>query len=357
MSKKPVEPKAPKSAAAPSSPPSPAPSPAPSPPPAEAAPPKAKTGPGSGPRRNPARKVIQQERVPSTARVRWGRVVSEYTDPKTGETKTRRTFCTPAFIEAAERLTATGQARTKTDLALALGLSQKGLNDYFRRVDSGKGASPPEIEFVTRVRAADVPRPTDAQIEKVAQMASALCLYPRSLAPHLKATSAEISLWLARGAADDGLYEDGAPASRMVRFYRAYELGRQNPLLSARTTLAISAAGAVREELATDRNGQVVYDASGNPTKLLKQEPGDVRAAKLLLDRYGDEGERPTSQHQVDVTVSGGDRPIELDLRGLDRALLIKLAGFDPKELGLDADQMDLDDDGQDDPLDDEEGG
>jgi hypothetical protein len=348
MSKKPADPKTPKGAPTPTvEPPSETPAAPASPPP------KGKPG----PRRNPARRINQQERVPSSARVRWGRVVSQYTDPKTGEVKTRRTFCTPEFIEAAERLVATGQAKTHTQIALALGLSDKGLRDYFRRVDSGKGASPPEIEFVTRMRAADVPRPTDAMIEKVEQMTSALCFYPRSLAPHLKATSAEISLWLARGAADDGLYEDGAPASRMVRFYRAYERGRQNPLLSARTTLAMAARGAVREEIATDAKGQIVYDASGNPVKLLKEELGDIRAAKLLLDRYGDEGERPTSQHQVDVTVSGGDRPIEIDLRGLSKAALIMLAGFDPKELGLDSAEMDLDDEGQDDPLDDEENG
>lgn len=348
MSKKSADPKTSKGTPDPKSPPLSESDDAPASPP-----PKAKPG----PRRNPERRVNQQERVPASARLRWGRMVSQYTDPKTGKTKTRRTFCTPAFIEAAERLMATGQARTVTDIALALGLSPKGLTDYFKRVDSGKGASPPEIEFVTRVRAADVPRPTDAMIEKVEQMASALCLYPRSLAPHLKATSAEISLWLARGAADDGLYEDGAPASKMVRFYRAYERGRQNPLLSARTTLAMSAQGAVREELAVDSKGQIVYDASGNPVKLYKHEPGDIRAAKLVLDRYGDEGERPTSQHQVDVTVSGGDRPIEIDLRGLSKTALIKLAGWDPKELGLDAAEMDLDDDGQDDPLDDEENG
>ncbi len=293
--------------------------------------------------------------MPSQSRMRWGRIRAEYTDPKTGKTGTRLTFCTPEFIAAAEKMVRSGAVRTKQELALALGMTFKGMNHYLIAVDEGRG-TPPEIEFARRIRAAEVPRPSDAQIAQVEQLTSALCLTPQSLAPQLGATSGEIQKWLVEGGARDDEYAANADdVPRMVRFYRAYHKGRQNPLINARLTIVQQASGAVHEEIAYDKNGNPVLDARGEPVKLRKQMPGDIRAADLLLRRYGDEGERPASKHEVDVNVSSGPGGFLIDLTWMPRHALITLAGYEPAELGLNADELDLDDEGQDDPLDDEE--
>lgn len=270
--------------------------------------------------------------------------------PKTG--KTKRTFCTPEFVDTCERLWLTGQVHSDQELSRIMGLSSKTISRYILNVERGEG-SPGERDLVARLKAADrdTLRPTEKMILQLEEAVRAGTLTHRSIAQRINASMDEVKAWLLRGEAENLQFADGEPAPKYVQFFRAFTHARQDVLMGPRSTMLWHAQGAVEEVIATDeRTGEVLYDRNtGQPIKRLKQAPGNFKAAERFLALHGDEEERPLSRSKLDVTVSGGDKPVLLDLRGISIGDLIALAKHDAAAMGGLPDDSFHTDDGDDD--------
>jgi len=274
--------------------------------------------------------------------------------PKTG--KTKRTYCTPEFVDTCERLWLTGQVHSHRELSRIMGLSEKTISVYMGNVERGEG-SPGERDLVARLKAADRDslRPTQKMLTQLEDVVRTGTLTARSIAQRIHASVEEVKNWLLRGEAENPLFAEGEPAPKYVQFFRIYAQTRQDVLTGARSTILWHATGAVEEVIATDeRTGEVLYDKNtGQPIKRLKQAPGNFKAAERFLALHGDEEERPLSRSKLDVTVSGGDKPVLLDLRGVSLQDLIELAKHDAAAMGgLPDDSFRTDDsdgDGEDD--------
>lgn len=330
MSKKPADPATSEGA------PSPAASTSKAPPKAKPTKAKPKAAPVTEPH-NDADELEPESPAPAGSRgnrrAKLDREVSVH--PKTG--KTKRTFCTPEFVDTCERLWLTGQVHSDQELSRIMGLSSKTISRYILNVERGEG-SPGERDLVARLKAADRDslRPTEKMIAQLEEVVRTGTLTPRSIAQRVQASVEEVKNWLLRGEAENPLFAEGEPAPKYVQFFRSYSRTRQDVLTGARSTILWHATGAVEEVIATDeRTGEVLYDKhTGQPIKRLKQAPGNFKAAERFLALHGDEEERPLSRGKLDVTVSGGDKPVLLDLRGVGLQDLIALAKHDAAAMG-----------------------